>query len=96
LEPNDHPELDESAELVVDNTVVYQALISSFQWAVSLGQIDMAVLVGTMSLFPVAPYQGHDLDRVKTNVWVPCCKEVHSNAHSYQQAQLFLCVSYYL
>lgn len=48
----------------MDNTIVYQSLIGSFQWTVSLGQIDMAVLVGTKSLFPAAPCQCH-LDRVK-------------------------------
>jgi hypothetical protein len=64
LEPNDHPEIDTSEELDMENTVIYQSLIGGFQWAVSLGRIDMAVSVGTMSSFRAAPRQGH-LDRVK-------------------------------
>jgi hypothetical protein len=64
LEPNDHPELDMSEELCMDDVVVYQSLIGGFQWAVTLGRIDLAVAVNTMSSFRAAPRKGH-LDRVK-------------------------------
>jgi len=59
LEPNDHPELDTSDELDMDDTVLYQSLIGGFQWAVSLGRFDLAVSVQTMSSFRAAPRKGH-------------------------------------
>ena len=64
LEPNDHPELDTSDELPMEDIKVYQSLIGGFQWSVSLGRADMAVSVNTMSTFRTAPRQGH-LHRLK-------------------------------
>ena len=64
LEPNDHPELDLTPELDEDGTQMYQSLIGSLQWTVSLGRIDVATAVMTMSGFCANPRKGH-LDRVK-------------------------------
>ena len=51
LEPNDHPELDLTPELDEDDTQIYQSLIGSLQWTISLGRIDLATAVMTMSGF---------------------------------------------
>ena len=64
LEPNDHPELDLTPELDEDDTQIYQSLIGSLQWTISLGRIDLATAVMTMSGFRANPRKGH-LDRVK-------------------------------
>jgi hypothetical protein len=64
LERGDHPELDISEELGIDGIKQYQTLIGAAQWLVSLGRLDIATAIMTMSSFRVAPRQGH-LDRVK-------------------------------
>ena len=64
LEPNDHPELDDSDELDMESTKIYQSLIGGFQWTLSLGRMDMAVSVNTMSTFRASPRKGH-MSRVK-------------------------------
>ena len=64
LEKNDHPELDDSPLLDVDDIAKYQSLIGALQWAITLGRFDLATAVMTMSGFRVAPRQGH-LERVK-------------------------------
>mmetsp|Transcript_22839 Transcript_22839/g.34607 ORF Transcript_22839/g.34607 Transcript_22839/m.34607 type:complete len:177 (+) Transcript_22839:2770-3300(+) len=64
LDKNDHPELDTSPLLGPQGITVYQSLVGSLQWAVSLGRFDIATSVMTMSSFRSAPRKGH-LDRVK-------------------------------
>ena len=64
LEKNDHPELDTSEELEIDDIKKYQALIGAIQWAVSIGRLDVATAVMTLSKFRSAPRKGH-LDRVR-------------------------------
>jgi hypothetical protein len=64
LEKGDHPELDDSEELEIDEIKIYQSLIGSMQWAVSLGRIDVCTSVMTLSSFRAAPRRGH-LDRAK-------------------------------
>jgi hypothetical protein len=64
LEKGDHPELDESELLDVDDIKVYQSLIGTLQWAVTLGRFDITTAVMTMSGFRTAPREGH-LERVK-------------------------------
>jgi hypothetical protein len=59
LEPGDHPETDLSPLLDDDDTQVYQSLIGTLQWAVSLARFDIASAVMTMSSFRAAPRQGH-------------------------------------
>ena len=63
LEPGDHPELDETAVITPEKRRIYWSLIGMLQWAVTLGRIDIAIAVSTMSRFRVEPRQGH-LDRV--------------------------------
>jgi hypothetical protein len=64
LEKGDHPELDVSDLLDEEGIQQYQSLIGSLQWAVSLGRMDIATAVMTMSSFRAAPRVGH-LERVK-------------------------------
>ena len=59
LEPNDHPELDDSGLLDEEGIRKYQSLIGTFQWAISLTRFDIATAVMTMSSFRVAPREGH-------------------------------------
>ena len=61
---NDHPELDESEPLDVEDIRKYQSLIGTLQWAISLGRFDIATAVMSMSSFRVAPRRGH-LERLK-------------------------------
>ena len=64
LEKGDHPELDTSELLDSHGITIYQSLIGSLQWAVSIGRFDIHTAVMTMSGFRVAPRRGH-LDRAK-------------------------------
>ena len=64
LEKGDHPELDYSEYLDEEGISIYQSLIGSLQWAVSLGRLDIMTAVMTMSSFRTVPRRGH-LERVK-------------------------------
>ena len=64
LEKGDHPELDTSELLDSQGITIYQSLIGSLQWAVSIGRFDIHTAVMTLSGFRVAPRRGH-LDRAK-------------------------------
>jgi hypothetical protein len=64
LTKGDHPELDTSALLDVNDTAIYQSLIGAMQWVIQLGRLDIATAVMTLSRFRAAPRHGH-LDRVK-------------------------------
>lgn len=59
LEHGDHPELDDSDLLDEEGIQLYQSLVGSLQWAISLGCFDIACAVMTMSCFRAAPQQGH-------------------------------------
>ena len=64
IEKGDHPETDSSDFLDAEGIQVYQSLIGSLQWAVSLARFDIATAVMTLSSFRVAPRAGH-LERAK-------------------------------
>ena len=64
LEKGDHPELDTSDLLDEDGIRMYQSLIGTLQWTISLGRFDVATAVMSMSSFRVAPRKGH-LERLK-------------------------------
>ena len=64
LEHGDHPELDTSEFLGVEETKIYQSMIGSAQWVVSIGRFDVAVHIMTLSSFRAQPRRGH-LDRIK-------------------------------
>ena len=64
LEKGDHPELDDSDFLDEKGMQQCHSLLGSVQWAVSLGRLDVATAVMTLSSFHPVPRIGH-LDRAK-------------------------------
>ena len=64
LESGDHPEMDHSKFLGEDGVQKYQSLIGSIQWAVSIGRLDVATAVMTLSGYRSIPRQGH-LERTR-------------------------------
>ena len=64
LNAGDHPELDQSEFLDEEGIQVYQSLIGSLQWIITIGRLDVQVAVMTLSSFRSAPRRGH-LDRAK-------------------------------
>lgn len=59
LEPNNHPELDDSPLLEKDDVQKYQSLIGQMQWSITTGRIDITTAVIGLSSFHAAPHQGH-------------------------------------
>ena len=64
LEKGDHPECDTTELLGPEGVTQYQSLVGQLQWAISLGRLDIATAVMTMSSFRSAPQAGH-LNRAK-------------------------------
>jgi hypothetical protein len=64
LEENDHPEMDASPFLQQYETQQFQSLIGAMQWAVSIGRLDIATAVMSLSSFCAMPRRGH-LERAK-------------------------------
>jgi hypothetical protein len=64
LEQNDHPEMDDSLFLRQDKTQQFQSFIGAMQWAVSIGRLDIATAVMSLSSFHAMPRRGH-LERAK-------------------------------
>jgi hypothetical protein len=59
LEQNHHPEMDESPFHGQDETQQFQSLIGAMQWAVSIGRLDIATAVISLSSFRTMPRRGH-------------------------------------
>jgi hypothetical protein len=64
LQQNDHPEMHDSPFLGQDETQQFQSLIGAMQWAVSIGRLDIATAVMSLSSFRAMPRRGH-LERAK-------------------------------
>ena len=64
LHKGDHPEMDGSTILDHEKTSIYQGLIGSLQWIITIGRFNVFTAVVSMSGFRIAPRQGH-LDRVR-------------------------------
>ena len=56
---NYHPEKDESALLSEDMARLYQMLVGSANWIVTLGRFNILYAVTTMARFNQVPRQGH-------------------------------------
>ncbi|KAI2492903.1 Reverse transcriptase (RNA-dependent DNA polymerase) [Fragilaria crotonensis] len=54
-----HPELDESTLLTEDGVRQYQMLIGMAQWACTIGRLDIAFAVSSLSRFSASPRQQH-------------------------------------
>jgi Reverse transcriptase (RNA-dependent DNA polymerase) len=59
LEKGDHPELDDSELCDTGQIELYQSMIGSLQWIVTIGRFDIHTAVMTMSGFRMAPRIGH-------------------------------------
>eukprot|EP00957_Ditylum_brightwellii_P177618 13529128-Ditylum_brightwellii.AAC.1 len=57
LEPGDHPDIDDSPLLDMEDIKKYWQMIGEMQWAVTLGQIDIIAATKTMTRFRPAPCQ---------------------------------------
>jgi hypothetical protein len=64
MDKNDHPELDMTSELPMEDIKKYQSLIGALQWVISLCRFDIHCAVMTMGRFRSAPHYGH-LERVQ-------------------------------
>ena len=64
LEKGDHPECDTSPLLEQQGVTNYQSLVGQLQWVITLGRMDIATAIMSMSSFRSAPRKGH-LDRIK-------------------------------
>ena len=64
LEEGDHPELDTSELLEVDDIVKFQSMIGAGQWSIAIGRMDIQTAIMTLSSFRVAPRVGH-MTRIK-------------------------------
>jgi hypothetical protein len=60
----DHPELNESDFLSLDDIAKYRSIVGATQWTIYLGRFDIQTAVMYMSHFQVAPCIGH-LKRIK-------------------------------
>jgi hypothetical protein len=59
LEKVDHPKIFTSEELDQAGIKVYQSMIGSLQWAISLGCFDIQTSTMTIYRFHTAPKKGH-------------------------------------
>ena len=76
MEKGDHPEIVTSDELYMQDINIYQSLIGSLQWDISIGRVDITTAVMTMSKFRMAPRVGH-MDRVK-RIFSYLCRFKHA------------------
>jgi Reverse transcriptase (RNA-dependent DNA polymerase) len=51
LEGGDHPELDDSELLEIEDIKVYQSLIGALQWVIQIGRFDITTHMMTLSRF---------------------------------------------
>ena len=54
-----HPELDESPLIPPEKISIYQSLIGSANWIITLGRFDIAFAINTLSRYSMAPREGH-------------------------------------
>jgi hypothetical protein len=59
LKKGDHPEIDCSDEVDDAGIKIFQSMIGSLEWAISLGRSDIQTAAMTMSLFLTLPRKGH-------------------------------------
>ena len=59
LAQGDHPEIDTSELLDIEETKIYQSLVGALQWVIQIGRFDITTAVMTLSRFRAAPRRGH-------------------------------------
>ena len=55
----DHPEVYDTEFLLEEDKAKYMSMISTAQWLSTLGRIDIAIAMSTLSLYRAAPQKGH-------------------------------------
>ena len=71
LNPDDHPELDDTPLCRPDDTAKFQSLIGVCQWMISLCRLDIAHAIMSLSRFRHCPRVGH----------IKCLKHVCGYSH---------------
>ena len=56
-----HPELDESPLVPPEKISLYQSLLGSANWIITLGRFDISFAINTLSRYSMAPREGHML-----------------------------------
>ena len=59
LDKSDHPEMDTSDELEIDDILKYQSLIAALKWVIAIGRFDIGTAIMTISSFRAAPRAGN-------------------------------------
>ena len=59
MDPEYHPELDETPLLCPEDISKYRSVIGSLNWILTLGRFDIAFALSTMSRYNMAPREGH-------------------------------------
>ena len=59
MDPNFHPEMDDSNFLVGDDVTKYRMMVGSLNWLVTLGRYDIHYAVSTLARHMMIPRQGH-------------------------------------
>ena len=59
MDPNFHPEIDDSPLLSPDLASKYRMLVGSVLWATTLGRFDVLYAVNTFARYIVMPREGH-------------------------------------
>ena len=59
MDPDYHPELDDSPMLGPTDKSMFRSLIGSAQWAITLGRMDITYAVSMLSRYNMAPREGH-------------------------------------
>ena len=59
MQPDCHPELDETPFLDEKDALTFRTFVGSAQWAVALGRFDMHCATSTLSRHNTAPREGH-------------------------------------
>ena len=54
-----HPELDESPLCSTNKISQYRSMIGSAKWILTLGRLDIAYTLSTLSRYSMAPREGH-------------------------------------
>jgi Reverse transcriptase (RNA-dependent DNA polymerase) len=59
LEHGDHPKIDDSEELGLDDIKKFQSMIGALQWVIQIGHFDINNAVMTLLSFQANPHLGH-------------------------------------
>ena len=81
LEKGDHPKVDDSEFLNVQDSQMYQSLAGAMQWVISIGCFDISMVVTTLSSFQAQPHHGH----------LECVKHIYGYMYKLKDAKICVC-----